>query len=182
MKLIKAKSISYDNTRKRKYRSIRFIVIHYTGNRGDTAKGNCHYFSPKGGNNRQAGAHFFVDQQGKYYKSIPMCRTAWSVGGFFTKAGGAGSYYEICTNYNSVSIEMCDCASKDPSPEMKKAIKKVIKYIQRYCPNATTLCRHYDVNGKKCPGRMCGMKGTKGWERWQALLKYLGYKKGKKIK
>ena len=35
-----AKSISYDTSKKRSLNSIKYIVIHYTGNKGDTAKGN----------------------------------------------------------------------------------------------------------------------------------------------
>lgn len=171
MKTIKAKPISYDYTRKRNRKSVDYIVLHYTGNKGDTAYGNCRYFQT--GNTRQAGAHFFVDQQGNIYKSIPMNRTAWSVGGYFTKANGAGKYYLKCTNYNSVSIEMCDCATKDPSPAMRKAIKKLIKYIQKYCPNAKTLCRHWDVNGKSCPSRLTGTNN----ERWNKLLEDIGYRK-----
>lgn len=174
MKLIRAKKISYDYTRKRNRKSIDYIVIHYTGNKGDTAWGNCHYFQT--GNNRQAGAHFFVDQQGNIYKSIPMNRTGWSVGGYYTKANGAGKYYNKCTNYNSVSIEMCDCATKDPSEAMIKAIKKLIKYIQRHCPNAKTIIRHWDVNGKSCPTRMTGVNN----KRWDKFLIDIGYRKQSK--
>ena len=171
MKLIKAKKISYDYARKRNRKSIDYIVIHNTGNNGDTAIGNCHYFQR--GNTRQAGAHFFIDQQGKYYKSIPMCRTAWSVGGYFTKQNGAGKYYQKCTNYNSVSIELCDIVKKDPSEAMIKALKKVLKYIRKYCPNAKIICRHWDVNGKSCPMRFKGRDNA----RWKKLLKDIGYKK-----
>lgn len=38
MKTIKAKSISYGGTRP--HSSIKYIVIHYTGNKGDTAENN----------------------------------------------------------------------------------------------------------------------------------------------
>ena len=38
--------------------NIQYIVIHYTGNKGDTAKNNADYFY---GGNRQASAHYFVD-------------------------------------------------------------------------------------------------------------------------
>lgn len=174
MKTIKAKPISYDYARKRKYKDIYYVVFHNTGNVGDTARGNAHYFSSKGGNQRQAGAHFFAGQEeGDYIKSIPMCRTAWSVGGFFNKANGAGKYYNKCTNYNSVSIEMCDIVTKDPSKAMIKNLKKILKHIHRYCPNANTYLRHWDVNGKSCPKRFTGRNNA----RWEKLLKELGYKK-----
>ena len=37
-----AKSISYDASKKRSLNSIKYIVIHYTGNKGDTAKEMLH--------------------------------------------------------------------------------------------------------------------------------------------
>lgn len=163
---IQAKSVSYGSVRSRK--AVKHIVIHYTGNNGDTARGNGLYF--KNTNTRQAGAHFFVDRQGKIVKSVNMNRVAWSVGGFFTKSGGAGTYYGKCTNANSVSIELCDIASKDPSKEQIAAVKWLIKYIRKYCPNATKMIRHWDVNGKSCPARMAS-KNNERWADFKAKVK-----------
>ena len=39
-------------------RMISYVVMHYTGNAKDTARGNANYFH---GANRKASAHFFVD-------------------------------------------------------------------------------------------------------------------------
>ena len=172
MKFIRAKSLSYGVVRP--YKNVKAIVIHYTGNKGDTAVGNCNYF--RHGNQRQAGAHIFVDQHGGICKSVPLHRPAWSVGVFFTHAGGGAKYWGELNNYNTVSIEMCDCATRDPSPEMIKALKKAIKYIRKHCKNATKLVRHWDICGKQCPGRMSGGPGTKGYERWEKLLIDLGEK------
>ena len=58
-----AKKISYGG--KRNCKDIRYIVIHFTANKGDTAKNNADYFST--GNERMAGAHFFVDKKGDIY-------------------------------------------------------------------------------------------------------------------
>ena len=46
---------------------ILFIVIHFTGNNGDTALNNCNYFS---GANRGASAHYFIGDDG-IYQSVP---------------------------------------------------------------------------------------------------------------
>lgn len=170
MKLIKAKSISYGPVRP--YKNVQAIVIHYTGISNDTAANECNYFAH--GNTRAAGAHIFVDRKGNAIKSIPLSRAAWSVGILFTKANGAAKYWGKLNNYNTVSIEMCDCAKKDPSKAQIKAIKKAIKHIRKYCPNATKLVRHWDICGKVCPGRMSGGPGTQGYERWQKLLRDLG--------
>lgn len=160
---IRAKKISYGSLRDRK--KIRYIVIHHTGNKGDSARGNGLFF--KNGNKRSAGAHYFVDTEGKIVRSIPMNRTAWSVGGFFTKEGAAGIYYLSCTNANSVSIEMCNYTKGYISAKQEAAVKQLIKYIQYYCPNASTIIRHWDVNGKSCPAPMA----SKGNNKWRKLLK-----------
>lgn len=166
---IKAKSISYGGSRSKK--DVKYIVIHYTGNNKDTAKNNASYFH--NGNQRYAGAHFFVDQFGSVYKSIPMNLIAWSVGDYVTTANGAGSYHGKCRNANSVSIELCDCASKDPSQKMIKAVTKLIAYVRKYCPNAKTVIRHWDVSGKNCPGRMTGTTAA-GRKRWKNFLEAIG--------
>lgn len=152
-----AKSLSYGG--KRAYKDIKYIPIHYTGNNGDTAKANANYFATS--NNRQAGAHFFVDRTGEIWKSININRIAWAVGGKYTTSNGAGTYYGKCTNVNSVSIELCDCAEKQPSWEQMVACRKLVQYIQKKCPNAKTVIRHWDVNGKECPKLMIGKRNEK---------------------
>lgn len=163
--LIQAKSISYGGTRA--LSSVKYIVIHYTGVSNDTAKNEVRYFA--NGNTRSAGAHYFVDQTGAVYQSIPINRAAWSVGGFYTQIYGAGSYYNKCTNYNSVSIEMCDNANKDPSAKQTAAVKKLVAYIQKQCPNAKTIIRHWDANGKSCPARMAGRTNSK-WTKFKKAI------------
>lgn len=159
---LSAKIISYDS-KKRKRKDVKYIVIHYTGNNGDTAKNNATYFAKS--NTREAGAHFFVGRKGAIYKSINMNRTAWAVGGLYSHTNGAGTYYGKCTNYNSVSIELCDCV-KGYSKKQATATKKLIKHIQKYCPNATTIIRHWDVNGKKCPLPMVGINNSM-WKQFK---------------
>ena len=171
MEYIKAKSISYAS-KKRNKKDVRFIVLHYTGNKGDTAKGNATYF--KTSNNREAGAHFFVDRSGNTIKSIAMERVAWAVGGAkytdCAKTGG-GKLYGKCTNYNSVSIELCDILDKKPSEKQIEAIKETIKYIRKYCVNAKYITFHWCVNGKHCPLTM--MKP----EQYKPFLKAIGEEK-----
>ena len=154
---IPAKSISYGS--KRNKCMVKYIVIHFTGNVGDKAVSNGLFF--KNGNQRAAGAHFFVDKDGTIVRSIPMNRIAWSVGGFFTKDHDAAMYYQRCTNANSVSIELCDLTGS-PSIAQQDAVRDLVEYIQHYCTNAKTIIRHWDVNGKQCPGPMTG-KGNKKW-------------------
>lgn len=172
MKMIKknAKSISYGG--KRSLNNIKYIVIHYTGNKGDTALNNLDYFA--NGNTRQAGAHFFVDKAGKIGKSIAMSRTAWAVGGDHRSGRkGEAAYFGKCTNANSVSIELCDMCVKTNWEQML-ATRKLVKYIQSKCPNAKTVIRHWDVNGKECPAPFIGTSN----EKWIEFKRFItaGYK------
>ena len=48
-------AVNYDNNK----REIKYIVVHYTGNKGDTAAANTRYFRTM---NRNASAHYFVDK------------------------------------------------------------------------------------------------------------------------
>ena len=160
-----AKPISYDS-KKRRRKDVKYIIIHYTGNNGDTAKNNATYFANS--NTREAGAHFFVGRKGTVYKSINMNRTAWAVGGLYSQTNGAAAYYGKCTNYNSVSIELCDCVT-GYSKKQVSTTKKLIKHIQKYCPNATTIIRHWDVNGKTCPLPMIGTNNAM-WKNFKSAI------------
>lgn len=170
MKIIKAKRLSY-SPYKRDKKAVQYIVIHYTAGNNDTAVGEGNYF--KNVNTRSAGAHFFIDQKGDIVKSIALDRIAWAVGGSrygdYKKTGGA-KLYGVCRNANSVSIELCDNLNKDPSLTQIKAVKKCIKHIRKYCPNATKVIRHFDVTGKHCPARM--MNAIK----WRRFLMAIGEK------
>lgn len=161
-----AKAISYDSGKKRKLEDVKYIVIHYTGNKGDTAKSNANYFATF--NTRQTGAHFFVDKQGEVWKSVNINRTAWAVGGDQRSGDGGGKYYGKCTNAISVSIELCDCCTNTNWNQMKAA-RELVQYIQKKCPNAKTIVRHWDVNGKNCPAPMVGKENIK----WNHLHNYL---------
>lgn len=58
--------------------SIKYIVMHYTANDGDTDEGNAHYFQGAG---RRASAHYFVDED-SVTQSVPRPpMQAWHCGG-----------------------------------------------------------------------------------------------------
>lgn len=161
-----AKSISYGDVRD--LMTVKYVVFHYTGNKGDTAKNNADYFAAS--NTRQAGAHIFVDKKGEVWMSVPLERIAWSVGGLYSESSGAGSYYGKCTNANSISVELCDCM-EDVSWKQMLAARQVVAYIQEKCPNAKTIIRHWDVNGKVCPAPMIGKNNLK----WKHLYNKIVY-------
>lgn len=147
---------------KRSVKDIEYIVIHYTGGTKDTAKNEADYFAT--GNYRSAGAHSFVDKNGLTSRSVYMTYTAWSVG---DSSNGRGAYYGKCTNANSVSIELCGIAGSEITDSQLKALKKLIRYYGKKCPNINNIIRHYDVTTKRCPDPYCG--NTKKDAKWQAL-------------
>lgn len=164
MKYIKANEHAHGAKRPRA--DVRYIIIHYTGTDYDRAENNARYFQKW--NTRSAGAHFFIDRDGTIIKSVALNLVAWSVGGKKYVNTKGGSMHGVITNANSVSIELCDNLSKDPSPEQIEGVKKCIKYIRKYCKNANDVYRHYDVTGKQCPARMVSDK------KWQEFKRKIG--------
>lgn len=161
---VQAKSLSYSGTRS--YSSIYYIIIHYTGINNDTAENEAKFFAT--GNTRSAGAHFFVGQDGHIVQSVKMSYTANSVPRKRQGYSGGGTFLGKCTSANSISIEMCDNLSKDPSAKQTEAVRQLVEYIQGICPNARSIIRHYDVTGKLCPARMTDTNATDS-AKWKAF-------------
>lgn len=129
---------------------IKYIVIHYTGNDGDTANSNANYFK---NNIVKASAHYFVDDN-YIYRAVPDNYSAYAVGGKkYNNAGGR--LHGTVTNSNSISIELCDtvrngvvCPTQDT---INHAIELTQALMAKYNIPAHRVIRHYDVNGKLCP-------------------------------
>ena len=125
---------------------IKYIVIHFTSNNGDTALNNCNYFSSA---NRGASAHYFIGDDG-IYQSVPDKWAAWAVGG--TKI----YKHPYCRNMNSISIEMCSRIGADGKYYIRDGIVEQTIKLTRYLMNkygvpAQNVLRHYDVWDKQCP-------------------------------
>ena len=135
-----------DNYRVGRTQPVRYIVMHYTANNGDTAKNNCDYYNRVGG--LQASAHYFVDEHGAM-QSVRECDTAWH-------CGARAYWHPECRNDNSIGIEMCSRKRADGSyyilPETVANAAALAKDImQRYGIETDHVLRHYDVTGKRCP-------------------------------
>lgn len=126
----------------------KYIVIHYTGNKTDTAKANANYFKNV---NRGASAHLFVDDS-YVYEVVGLNDTAWAVG----KNYGTDDLFGICTNKNSISIEMCSVNGKISDKTFQNTVCLTIKLMKKYNIPVSHVVRHYDVCKKQCPG-------WKGW-------------------
>lgn len=126
-----------------------FLVLHYTANKGDTAVNNGNYF--KNSATRTASAHYFVDEK-TIVQSVKEEDTAWHCGG--NLQGGSGHrYYNICTNSNSIGIELClwDRHGNLRSGTVDTALVLVKELMKKYNIDKDHIIRHYDVTGKKCP-------------------------------
>jgi N-acetylmuramoyl-L-alanine amidase CwlA len=129
---------------------VKYIVIHYTANDGDSAKGNANYFATK---IVKASAHYFVDDN-YIYRAVPENYVAYAVGGKkYNNAGGR--LYGQVTNANSISVELCDTLKNGVYYPTERTIDnalELVKYLmKRYNIPAHRVIRHYDVNGKACP-------------------------------
>ncbi len=131
---------------KRSLSVIRYIVIHYTANEGDSAKNNALYFMR---NVLGTSAHYFVDAN-EIYQSVLDNYAANAVGGHRYKTDG-GSLYGVCKNYNSISIELCDSIDRIPDAVANNAIVLIRAKMEQYGIPIENVVRHYDVTGKPCP-------------------------------
>lgn len=129
--------------------NIEYIVIHYTANNGDTAKGNAQYFNRNP--NLGASAHYFVDEN-EIWQSVPDTDTAWHCGAKIYR-------HNKCRNSNAIGIEIC--SRKDGNGKyylktdaIKNAIVLTRELMPQYNIDPNHVLRHYDVTGKKCPAPM----------------------------
>ena len=135
---------------KRNLSTIKYIVIHYTANDGDSDEANGNYFDDT---YRGASAHYFVDDD-SITQTVPDDYVAYSVGGSkYNNAGGR--LHGVATNANTLNIEMCDTVKDGRYNVSEKTLANTIalvkeKQAQYNIPDANVI-RHYDVNGKPCP-------------------------------
>lgn len=128
----------------------KYITIHYTANDGDTAKGNSNYFKSV---NRGSSANYFVDEN-NIVQVVDDMDSSWSVGVDYSK--GKAPYWNKCTNYNSISIEMCSRKDSKGDYYIKdETVENTIKLVKYLCEKHnipySNVLRHYDVCGKICP-------------------------------
>lgn len=124
--------------------SIKYIVIHYTANDGDSDEGNSNYFK---NNIVNASAHYFVDND-SITQAVPDNYIAYHC--------GANNYkHSECRNSNSIAIELCDSVKNGviyPDAEtINNAIELTKHLMKKYNISKENVIRHYDVTGKHCP-------------------------------
>lgn len=154
----------------------KFIVIHYVG-AGGSAKNNVSYFN---GGNRHASADFFVDENNicQYNPNIDKYNT-WHCGGELYQDSNH-AFYGICTNGNSIGIEMCCYEIGDDiwrfKPQTITNTVNLVKYLMnKFNISVNNVIRHFDVTGKYCPGvdgwiPMIETKSETAWHGFKAQL------------
>ena len=173
------------NTTKSAGRSILYIVVHYTAgtsSAGGAAQNVAAYFAKT---TTKASADFIVDDEEivQYNPDIAN-RYCWHCGGSKLSTQG-GSLYKTATNKNSIGVEICSTNSmgqvKDANDStwsftdavLERAAEFIRYLMETYNIDADHVIRHYDVNGKLCPG-VVGWNADSGdeskWEAFKALL------------
>lgn len=166
---------------KRSKADIKYIVCHYVGALGD-AKANTDYYKST---NVGASADFWVGFFGDVWQGNDYWNYySWHCGGGLQGSGGA-SFYQKCTNRNSVGIEMCvrkkstktmNATDKDwyfEAATIESTAKLVAHLMQELDVDIDHVIRHYDVNGKICPNPFVYDTGNVGWKEFKKkVMKY----------
>ena len=127
-----------------------YIVVHYVG-AVSTAKNNAIYYASQ---KLDASAHYFVDET-SIWQSVEDKDRAWHCGGGLQGNNGH-TFHNICTNSNSIGIEMC--VKKTASGEwyfepetVENTVDLVKMLMDKHNIPIDRVIRHYDVTGKNCP-------------------------------
>lgn len=183
MKIIK--KTSFHNTSPSKGRKLKYIVIHYTAgikSSKGSAENTAGWFNSP---NALGSADFIVDEETilQYNPDIEGHYT-WHCGGNKYNTKG-GRLYGAVTNYNSIGIEMCShnragkvTATNDGNWEIKKKVQEntieLVRYLmKKYGIKPENVVRHYDVNGKPCPGVQGWNADTGSEKAWDSFRERL---------
>ena len=124
---------------------VKYLVIHYTSNQGDTAKNNADYFARE---KVGASAHYFCDES-EIWQSVKDTDTAWHC--------GAKTYkHPECRNSNSIGIEICmnDKKGAVRQGSIDTAAELARYLMKRYSILLANVVMHNQVTGKNCPAPM----------------------------
>lgn len=148
---INFKQANSENYKQGRTKQPEYIVVHYTANKGDTAKNNADYFARE---DVGASANYFVDET-EIWQSVADTDTAWHCGGA-RQSNQGGAFYGQCQNSNSIGVEICmnDKSGAVRQGSIETAAELVRYLMQRYNVPIDRVIRHYDVTGKYCPGPM----------------------------
>ena len=152
------------NFLKKKYKKT-YLVYHFTANDGDKSVNNGNYFK---NNVVKASAQYFVDDD-IIVQSVEDEYVAYAVGGKKLSGTKGGKYHGICTNYNSINIELCDTNKNGKLDLSNKTRANAIELgkslVKKYNIPKERVIRHYDVTGKNCPAYF--VRDEKAWNEFK---------------
>ena len=148
-----------NNYSSRNSKSIKYIVIHDTGNTsiGSDANAYYNYFNTK---NRQASAHYFVDDK-QILRVIKDSDKSWHC--------GDGRGVNGITNENSIGIEMCVNRDGDFRKTYKSTLELTKYLMDKYNIPLENVVHHYDASRKKCP-HIFSENNCKKWYKFKKDL------------
>ena len=157
---------------------IKYIVVHYVGALGD-AKANTDYYKSQ---YVGASADFWVGHDGQIWQGNDYYNYySWHCGGGMQGVSG-GAFYKVCTNANSIGIEMCvkkrstktmNATDQDwyfEDATVFSAALLVRQLMQELDIDIHHVIRHYDVNGKLCPNPFVYNNGKFTWDQFKKLV------------
>ncbi len=156
---INKKQIAYN--RSNRADSIKYIVIHDTGNTGKGSNAESHYKYFNGGN-RGSSADFFVDSIQALQVNDYTKYYTWHCG------DGHGKYG--ITNNNSIGIEICINCDGNYSEAFENAVRLTSQLMSELNIDINHVVRHYDASRKNCPQSM----SLNGWSNWHYFKELLG--------
>ena len=180
------KNTNTHNTTPCTSRTPKYIVWHYTAGTS-SVKGKARTIAKMFATTKnEASADYIVDDGSiiQYNPNIKK-RYCWSVGGIkysnITTSVG-GRYYGICTNENSISVELCSNKKNTKTlsamdtdwyftdETLQNAIRLAKKLSKKY-PHAVHIMHHH-VTGKVCPNPWAvNEKALTGWEEFELNIK-----------
>lgn len=136
----------------RRYKDIKYIVIHDTANKnkGATAQAHRNY---NANNKRGASAHYYVDDK-SVFQYVGDSKIAGHCGDGKNRNG--------INNYNSLSIELCVNVDGDYNKAFKNLIELTKELMKNFNIPLERVVRHYDASGKICPRSM----SDNNWALW----------------
>lgn len=163
---------NYRSNKTRSLSSIKYLVIHYTANNGDTAKNNGDYFTrnlridENGKPKSPSSAHYFIDET-TICQSVPDNYDAYHC------ETPTKKYYSQCRNTNSIGIEMVSRKDSNGQYYIKdEVVKNTISFVKelmaKYNISPENVIRHYDVTHKLCPEPF--VRTPKLWDNFKKEL------------
>lgn len=131
------------------------IIMHYTANKGGTARNHKNYFNNLKGT--YASAQLFIDDI-EALCIIPLNEVAYHANEI-SKYNADGSRYRPLyskignANYSTIGVEMCLDKNRNITEKTFQNAVKAVKELIAIYPHITRekIWRHFDVTGKNCP-------------------------------